>query len=57
MPKRKEAIVYAQVGEKDLWHPYGLQCLSADRFTKVVNRILNGRFEMLDLRNIHPMEG
>ena len=57
MPKRKEAIVYAKVGDKDLWHPYALQSLSSERFTKVVNRILQGRFEMLNMRNIYPMQG
>ena len=50
MPKRKEAIRYARKGAKDLWHPYGLQGLSADKFAKVVNRILGGRFMLLDLR-------
>ena len=50
MPKRKEAIQYAHKGTKDLWHPYGLQALSTDKFAKVVNRILGGRFVLLDLR-------
>lgn len=50
MPKRKKAIQYAQKGQKELWHPYGLQGLSTDKFTRVVNRILGGRFMLLDLR-------
>ena len=50
MPKRKKAIQYARKGEKELWHPYGLQGLSADRFAKVVDRILHGRFILLELR-------
>lgn len=50
MPKRKEAIQYAHKGDKELWHPYGLQSLSADKFAGVVNRILGGRFVLLDLR-------
>ena len=50
MPKRKEAIQYAQKGDKDLWHPYGLQGLSTEKFASVVNRILGGRFVLLDLR-------
>lgn len=50
MPKRKEAIRYARKGTKELWHPYGLQSLSTDKFANVVNRILGGRFCLLDLR-------
>jgi len=50
MPKRKEAIQYARKGKKELWHPYGLQSLSTDKFANVVNRILGGRFMLLDLR-------
>jgi hypothetical protein len=57
MPKRKEAIKYAKVGEKDLWHPYGLQGLTADRFAKVVNRILTGRIGLLVRRSASPMQG
>jgi len=51
MPRRKEAIRYARKGEKELWHPYGLQGLSTDRFAFVVNRILGGRFILLNLKN------
>jgi hypothetical protein len=54
MPKRKEAIQYARKGDKELWHPYGLQTLSADKFAGVVNRILGGRFMLLDLRWSQP---
>ncbi len=50
MPKRKKAIQYARKGTKELWHPYGLQGLSTDKFAKVVDRILGGRFILLDLR-------
>jgi hypothetical protein len=50
MPKRKKAIQYARKGTKELWHPYGLQSLSTDKFAKVVDRILGGRFILLDLR-------
>lgn len=57
MPKRKEAIKYAKVGEKDLWHPYGLQGLTGDRFTKVVNRILSGRIGLLSRRSPSPIHG
>ncbi len=50
MPKRKKAIDYAVKGKKELWHPYGLQALTADKFTKVTNCILDGRFMLLGLR-------
>lgn len=51
MPRRRETERYASRGEKELWHPYGLQGLSTDRFAWVVNRILCGRFVMLHLKN------
>jgi hypothetical protein len=54
MPRRKEAIRYASRGEKELWHPYGLQGLSTERFATVVNRILCGRFMLLHL-NTPPL--
>ena len=50
MPRRKKEITYAKKGEKALWHPYGLQDLRADKFVYVVDRILCGRFVLLDLR-------
>jgi len=50
MPKRKKAIKYAKLGEKELWHPYGLQALRADKFAQVANRILLGRFALLQLK-------
>jgi hypothetical protein len=50
MPKRKEDVRFAERGEKELWHPYGLQGLSSDRFANVVNRILHGKFVMLNLK-------
>jgi len=60
MPKRKKAIKYARKGQKDLWHPYGLQGLSTDKFARVCNRILGGRFTLLDLRwppSVHDQPG
>lgn len=56
MPKRKKAIKYARRGEKDLWHPYGLQSLRADKFVHVANRILRGRFILLNLKFRPPIE-
>ena len=57
MPKRKKAIRYARVGEKDLWHPYGLQGLSSDRFAKVANLILRGRFGLICQRTGTVIDG
>jgi hypothetical protein len=56
MPKRKKAIKYAKLGEKDLWHPYGLQSLNSNRFVHVVNRILNGKMGLLPGRQIVPLQ-
>lgn len=53
MPRRKKAIRYAAKGEKELWHPYGLQSLTADKFTAVVNRILQGNFALVN-RKLQP---
>ena len=55
MPKRKRAVKYAVRGEKDLWHPYGLQGLTTDRFALVVNGILRGRFDLLKLKYQEPI--
>lgn len=57
MPKRKKAIRYAKLGEKDMWHPYGLQSLNSKKFAKVVNRILNGKVGLLPGRNITSLQG
>ena len=57
MPKRKEAIKYANKGQKELWHPYGLQGLTTDKFAHVVDRILRGRFVLLNIRVSPPMGG
>ncbi|MEE9442915.1 MAG: hypothetical protein V3V99_09640 [candidate division Zixibacteria bacterium] len=57
MPKRKKAIKYAKLGEKDLWHPYGLQSLNSERFIVVVNRILKGKIGLLPGRQMGPLQG
>lgn len=57
MPKRKEAIKYARVGEKDLWHPLGLQTLNANSFVKVTNKILRGRFGLIYRYEDSSVEG
>lgn len=56
MPKRKKEIKYAMLGEKDLWHPYGLQALRTDKFAKVVNRILLGKFVLINLKYQPPAQ-
>lgn len=56
MPKRKKEIKYAKLGEKDLWHPYGLQALRTDKFAKVANRILRGSFVLLNLKYQPPAQ-
>lgn len=50
MPKRKDTPEYARVGRKDHWHPYNLQSLSPNKFASVVDRILNGRFNLVTPR-------
>lgn len=50
MPPRKEAEEFANVGSKDNWHPYGLQGLSPEKFGNVVTRILEGKFNLLNLK-------
>jgi hypothetical protein len=50
MPPRKEKERFATVGEKDHWHPYGLQSLNPEKFSRIVTRILKGKFCLLDLK-------
>lgn len=50
MPPRKEKEEFAVVGEKDHWHPYGLQTLNPEKFGAIVTRILKGKFYLLDLK-------
>ncbi|MCK5126516.1 MAG: hypothetical protein KAR42_09690 [candidate division Zixibacteria bacterium] len=57
MPKRKEEVRYARVGVKDVWHPYGLQCLNVNRFAKVTNLILRGRFDLINRDSEMSIEG
>ena len=46
-PKKKEI---EQISQKLCWHPYKLQKLNLQQFIKVVNKILNDEFEILDIR-------
>ncbi len=50
MPKSKEVEQFATLGEKDCWHPYGLQVLSPTKFTAVVGKILKGRYILVSSR-------
>jgi hypothetical protein len=43
MPKRK-SIPYTRTLQKENWNLYGLQSLAPDRFARVVDRILDGRY-------------
>ena len=47
MPKRKEPEKFARRGEKDCWHPYGLQFLPPSRFSQVVGKILAGKYDLV----------
>ncbi len=50
MPRKKIGERYARVNPKELWHPCGLQSLTGDRFTSVVNHILDGRYALLGFK-------
>lgn len=43
MPKRK-TIPFTRSAQKEEWNLYGLQSLQPDRFARVVDRILDGRY-------------
>lgn len=45
MPKRK-SIPFIREAEKTAWNLYGLQSLQPDRFIRVVQHILDGRFQV-----------
>ena len=47
MPSRRFTVEFAFIGEKNLWHPYGLQGLCEGKFSRVVNKILDGRYRIL----------
>ncbi len=48
MPRHKQNEVFAEKGEKDLWHPYELQSLVSKKFVTIVNKILRGDYCLLD---------
>jgi len=43
MPKRK-TVAFTRNTQKEFWNLYGLQSLPPDRFSRVVDRILDGRY-------------
>ena len=43
MPKRK-VVPYVREAEKTCWNLYGLQGLTPERFTHVVQEVLDGRY-------------
>ncbi|MEW5874813.1 MAG: hypothetical protein AB1752_06485 [Candidatus Zixiibacteriota bacterium] len=45
MPKRK-TVPFIRETEKSSWNLYGLQALQPDRFIRVVQQILDGRFQV-----------
>ena len=47
MPRMKKDSQYLHPGEKDCWHPLGLQSLADHRFTTVVNNILIGKYSLI----------
>ena len=47
MPRRKEEEDYAELGEKDCWHSYGLQVLAPSKFSSVVGKILDGPYTLV----------
>ena len=50
MPKSKDDKRFASLGEKDCWHPYGLQVLSPAKFSSVVGKILCGHYILISSR-------
>ncbi len=55
MPKRREEQKFAPLGEKDCWHPYGLQILSPSKFATVVGKIIRGKYNLISTRFTHEV--
>jgi hypothetical protein len=43
MPKRK-VVPFVRESEKTCWNLYGLQILAPERFQRVVQEVINGRY-------------
>lgn len=56
MPKSNDDKQYAPMGEKDCWHPYGLQSLSPNKFSAVVGKILRGNYMLISSRYIRGVQ-
>ncbi len=54
MPRRKEEENYAELGEKDCWHSYGLQVLGPSQFSSVVGKILSGQYTLIVVGSEKP---
>ena len=54
MPRRKEEENYAELGEKDCWHSYGLQELAPSQFSSVVGKILSGQYTLIVVGSEKP---
>jgi hypothetical protein len=56
MRKRRNEVAHILPGPGECWHPYGLQVLRPDQFTRVVNSILRGDGRLLPLARNHKPE-
>jgi hypothetical protein len=56
MRKDRQKVAHILPGPRDCWHPYGLQMLRPDQFSKVVNSILRGDDRLLPLARDHRAE-
>jgi len=56
MPKSKDDKQFASLGEKDCWHPYGLQVLSPRKFSTVVGKILRGNYMLISSRYVRQSQ-
>ena len=55
LPKSKE-LEKQNLPKKTLWHPYGLQSLTPEKFVKVVNLILKGDHILLRFKRTKKTE-
>lgn len=52
MPKKKVIDRATTAGPKDSWQLYGLQMLTPNKFVTVVGKILEGKYALVNARNI-----
>ena len=53
MPKRGKPEQFAPLGKKTTWNIYSLQDLSPANFARVVGKVLNGHYTLID----SPVDG